>query len=442
MSIFKAYDIRGIYGTDLTEETAFKIGKAFVDFLECKKLVLGHDMRLSAPKLVNEFIKGANEQGCDVVNIGFVSTDTLYFASGKLDLPGVMFTASHNPPEWNGMKFCKEGASPINYDNGIKHMEEKVKNDSFKQSETKGKVSEEDVLKDFVKHVRSFVDFENLSKLKIAVDAGNGMAGKIIPKIFENSNIEIVPLYFDLDGKFPNHLADPSKFENLKDLQKEVLENECDFGMAFDGDADRVFFINEQGKVIDSSLISSLIIKNILEKNPDEKVIYNLVCSKAVPEIIKENNGQPIKERVGHSYIKETMKKTNAIFGCEHSAHYYYRDNFRADSGIITSVIVLEIISKENKKLSQLTEEFRRYSKIEETSVKVKDKDKKLAEIEENYSNKGNSSKLDGITVEFEDWWFNVRPSNTEPLLRLNLEANSDELMNQKKSELLELIQS
>lgn len=442
MEIFKAYDIRGVYKQEIDEEVVYKIGKAFVEFLGCKKLILGHDMRISAESLVKTFIKGANEQGSDVVNIGLVSTDTLYFASGKMDLPAVMFTASHNPPEYNGIKFCKEGASPLNFDNGIKFIKELVEKDEWKTSKVKGNVEEIDIIPEFAEHVHSFIDINKLKTLKIACDAGNGMAGKLIPVIYEKTPIEIVPLYFELDGNFPNHPADPSKFENLKDLQETVKKDKCDFGIAFDGDADRIFFIDETGKIIDSSLISCLIIENLLKKNEDEKVIYNLVVSKRVNEVIIENGGHPIKERVGHSYIKETMKETDAIFACEHSAHYYYRDNFRADSGIITSLIISEIVSESGKKLSELVGEFKKYHKIEETNVKVEDKDSKIAELEEIYKDKARISKMDGISVELKNWWFNVRPSNTEPLLRLNLEADTKEMMEEKKEEILKILKS
>lgn len=442
--IFKAYDVRGIYKKDLTEDTAYKIGKAFVDFLNCKKLIVGYDMRLSSESLVKSFIEGANKQGSDVINIGLVSTDAVYFASGSLNLPALMFTASHNPPEWNGIKFCREDAVPINHDTGLKDIQLLVKKNKFRKIEKKGKAVEKDIIKGYVKHVHSFIKTSSIKRLKIAVDAGNGMAGKMIPLVFEGLDAKIIPLYFNLDGRFPNHLADPSKFENLKQLQKKVKKEKCDLGMAFDGDADRIFFIDENAKVIDSSLLSCLIIKRILEKNPNEKVIYNLVCSHIVPEIVMKNNGIPIRERVGHSFIKQTMKDTGAIFACEHSAHYYYRHNFRADSGIITALIVAEILSQSKKKLSELLQEFKKYFKIEETNSKVKDKDKKLKEIQSVYKKKrGNKfNKLDGITFEFRDWWFNVRPSNTEPLLRLNLESNSKKLMEEKKKELLKIIRS
>ena len=444
--IFKAYDVRGIYGQNLTEDIVYRIGRAFVYFLKCKEVIVGTDMRISSPNLSNAFMKGVAEQGANAIFIGKVCTDAVYFASGFLKRPAVMFTASHNPPQYNGMKFCKQDAIPINEDTGLEKIKSIVEKEQYKKSKINkhGKIIKKDILKLYVEHVKKFINIKKLKELIIAVDAGNGMAGKIIPLVYKNLPVKIVPLYFKLDGTFPNHPADPIKQENLMELQRAVRGKKCDFGIAFDGDADRIFFVDENGDVINSSLISALIIKNILTTKSKEKIIYNLVCSHIVPETIIKYGGKPIIERVGHSFIKETMKRTKAIFACEHSAHYYYRDNYRADSGIITSLIVSEILSKENKPLSELLKEFKKYHTIEETSVEVKDKKAKLKEIELIYKkqNPKKISKLDGITVEFEEWWFNVRPSNTEPLLRLNLEANSEGLMNEKREELVRIMRS
>ena len=442
--IFKAYDVRGIYNQNLTEQIAYKIGRAFVHFLKPKDVIVGTDMRVSSPKLSKAFMEGVAEQGANAIFIGQVCTDATYFASGFLKKPAVMFTASHNPRQWNGMKFSKESAIPINQDTGLNKIKSIIESKSYEKAKIKkpGKIIKKDILKTYAIHVKKFINAKKLKSLRIAVDAGNGMAGKMIPFVYKRLPIRIIPLYFRLDGSFPNHPANPSKTENLVDIQKAVKKKKCDFGMAFDGDADRIFFVDEKGDVVNSSLISSLIAKNILTKNRNEKMIYNAVCGRIVLETIKKYGGKPIIERVGHSFIKETMRKTKAIFACEHSAHYYYRDNYRADSGIITSLIVAEIVSKENKPLSQLLEEFKKYSTMEETSVEVKDKIAKMNEIEAVYKrqNPKNVVKIDGITIEFGKWWFNVRPSNTEPLLRLNLEANSKELMEDKKEELLKIL--
>ena len=442
--IFKAYDVRGIYGQNLTEEVAYKIGRAFAYFLKCKNVVVGTDMRISSPKLSKALMNGIAKQGANAIFIGEVCTDAVYFASGFLNKPAVMFTASHNPPQYNGMKFSKENAIPINNDTGLQKIKSIIEKNEYEKTNTKksGKIIKKDILKDYVNHVRKFINIKKLKKLKIAADAGNGMAGKIVPLVFKGLPIKIIPLYFRLDGTFPNHPADPSKYENLAELQKAVKKKKCDFGIAFDGDADRIFFVDENGNVVNSSLISSLIIKNILLKNGKSTIIHNVVCSRIVQDIIKKYGGTPVVDRVGHSFIKETMRKTKALFACEHSAHYYYRDNYRADSGIITSLIVAEIVSKENKPLSALLDEFKKYHTMEETSVEVKDKNFKLKQIEAIYKkeNPRKISKLDGITVEFENWWFNVRPSNTEPLLRLNLEADSEEIMRERKIELVNLM--
>ncbi|MBW2976358.1 phosphomannomutase/phosphoglucomutase [Candidatus Woesearchaeota archaeon] len=444
--IFKAYDIRGIYNKNLADETAYNIGRAFACFLKCKDVAVGSDMRVSSPNLSKAFMKGAAEEGANVIDIGMVSTDALYFASGFLKIPGAMFTASHNPPEYNGMKLCKASAVPINESTGLQEIKSIIEKGQYGKNKIKktGKIIKKDILEDYVKHVLSFVDKNNIRNLKIAVDAGNGMAGKMVPLIYRNLQVKIVPLYFELDGTFPNHLADPSKYKNLKGLQKFVMKEKCDFGMAFDGDADRVFFIDENSDIINSSLISSLIIKNILEKHPNKKIIYNLICSKIVPETIEKYSGKALMERVGHSFIKDTMKKTGALFACEHSAHYYFSQNFNADSGLIASLIVSEIVSKDKKPLSDLLNEFKKYHKIEETNFRVKDKKAKLREIEQYYMGKKPKKmlKMDGISIEFDDYWLNVRPSNTEPLLRVNLEAKSKEIMKEKTEELVNLIKS
>lgn len=438
--IFKAYDIRGIYPDQLNEELAEKVGKAFALFNDENEVIVGWDMRLSSLALVNAFCRGVVAVGKNVIKIGQVSTDGVYFAAGKMNLPGVMFTASHNPKEWNGMKFCKAGAVPISKDIGLEDIKQLVEKNEFEQADQQGEIKQNiTVLDQYVEFCLSFIKPKNLEPLKIVVDAGNGMAGKIIPLIYKHTNCEIIPLYFDLNGTFPNHQASPIELENVKDLMEKVKLENADFGMAFDGDADRVFFIDNLGNRVSSSSIVALIAKNLLQKNPQEKIIYNIVCSKIVPETVKENGGESIIERVGHSFIKQKMKETNAIFAGEHSGHYYYRDNFRADSGMITALIMTEIISNYQGPFSELLKQFSKYHAIEETNFEVIDKEKTIKRLAEIYK-ENKKYDFDGMTFEFKDWWFNVRPSNTEPKLRLNLEADTKELMEEKFKDISSLI--
>ncbi len=439
--IFKAYDIRGIYPEEIDEEVAGRIGRAFVAFLGEPKIVVGRDMRLSSPALSAAFIEGARKQGADVVDIGLCSTDTIYFASGALDLPGAMFTASHNPKEYNGLKICRRKAAPISEDTGIADIRDLVVKGEFPAAARYGDLEERDMLDDYVRHVMSFVDVGKIKPLKIVVDAGNGMAGMLVPALFSKLPVELVPYCFELDGSFPHHQPSPIEPQNIKLLQDWVLENRADLGMAFDGDADRVFLVDDRGEPVSASLTTAMVAKRILETHPGEKVIYNAVNSWIVPETIRQYGGTPIRERVGHSFIKQTMAETGAIFGGEHSGHYYFRDNYRADSGLIAAMFVLETISLEDKPLSEVVRPFKKYFDSGEINSRVEDIPAKLEQIVAAYSDAG-IDKKDGLSVEYSDWWFNVRPSNTEPLLRLNLEAATRELMEAKRDEVLALIRS
>jgi phosphomannomutase len=440
-SIFKAYDIRGIYPHQLDEEISYRIGRSFLLFLGEDTIVTGRDMRLSSPSLSRAFIEGVTDQGGDVVDIGLCSTDMLYFASGRLDLPGAMFTASHNPKEYNGLKLCRRKAGPISADTGIGDIKELVLRGEYPPAARKGKVEKVDMLPQYVNHVLSFIDVDSIRPLKVVVDAGNGMAGLVIPALFSRLSCELVPYCFELDGSFPHHQPSPIEPENIKLLQNWVRENEGDLGMAFDGDADRVFLVDDEAEPVSGSLVTALVAKRILEKNPGEKIIYNCINSWVVPETIRKYGGVPIRERVGHSFIKQTMAETGAVFAGEHSGHYYFRDNYRADSGIIAAMIILEIVSLENKPLSRILAPFRKYYASGEINSRVEDIPSKLEEIARRYSD-GKVDRLDGVTVEYDDWWFNVRPSNTEPLLRLNLEAKTRELMEEKRDEVLAVIRS
>ncbi|HJR45712.1 MAG TPA: phosphomannomutase/phosphoglucomutase [Actinomycetota bacterium] len=435
--IFKAYDIRGIYPDQLDEEVAERIGHAFVTFTGADRVVMGRDMRTSSPQLSEAFARGAGGAGAIVVDVGEVSTDALYFASGVLELPGAMFTASHNPPEYNGLKICREKAAPIGADSGLAEIKELAAKAPVGDAEAK--VESEDILPRYAEHCRSLVDPKVLKPLKVSIDAGNGMAGKTVPPVFEPLPFEVVPLYFDLDGTFPNHLANPIEPENLADLQTKVTDEGCDVGIAFDGDADRMFLVDEKGRPIQGSTTTAMVAERLLRKFPGESIIYNLICSWTVPEVIRENGGNPIRTRVGHSYIKEVMAETGAIFGGEHSGHYYFRDNFRADSGMIAALLVLEAMSESGKPLSEMLDPYDRYWASGEINSTVVDQQASIERLGSAYRD-GRADRTDGLTVEYEDWWFNCRASNTEPLLRLNLEAKTKELMTEKRDEVLGII--
>ena len=434
--IFKAYDVRGVYPDELDDDIARSVGSAFVRFVKSDRIVMGRDMRSSSPALARAFSEGATAAGAQVVDLGEVSTDALYFASGRLDLPGVMFTASHNPPRYNGLKMCRAQAVPIGSDSGMSDIRS-LAADPVEPVEPR--VEEADILSDYAAHCRSFVDEGVLKPLKVAIDAGNGMAGKTVPVVFEKLPLEVVPLYFELDGTFPNHPANPIEEANLEQLRRTVLEQGCDVGIAFDGDADRMFLVDEHAQPVSGSLTTAMVADTLLKKNPGEKIIYNLICSWTVPEVIKENGGVPIRTRVGHSFIKAVMADTGAIFGGEHSGHYYFRDNFRADSGMIAALLVLEAMSKAGVVLSETLEPFRRYEGSGEVNSEVVDQQKTIERLAEVYAD-GRQDTTDGLTVEYGDWWFNCRPSNTEPLLRLNLEARTRELMEVKRDEVLGVI--
>lgn len=440
-SIFKAYDIRGIYPEQIDEGTAGRIGRAFVAFLGEERVVVGRDMRLSSPSLSRAFIEGAREQGADVTDIGLCSTDTIYFASGVLDLPGAMFTASHNPKEYNGLKLCRRRAAPISEDTGIAEIRDLAVGGDFPVPSRRGSLEERDMLPDYVRHVLSFIDAGAVKPLKVVVDAGNGMAGLLIPAVFEHLPVELVPYCFELDGSFPHHQPSPIEPQNIRLLQDWVLQNRADLGMAFDGDADRVFLVDDGGEPVSASVTTAMVARRILETHPGETVIYNCVNSRIVPETIRQYGGTPVRERVGHSFIKQTMAETGAVFAGEHSGHYYFRDNYRADSGLIAAMIVLETVSLKGRPLSEVVEPFKKYYDSGEINSRVEDIPAKLEQIVRAYSDAAIDRK-DGLSVEYPDWWFNVRPSNTEPLLRLNLEASSREQMEEKRDEVLALIRS
>ncbi len=438
-TIFKAYDFRGIYPTQFNEEIMARIGRAFVQYFNIKELMVGRDMRISAPQMSDAFIAGAVKQGAKVIKLGLISTDTLYFGAGKYNSYGAMITASHNPKDYIGVKFCRPGAEPIGRDSGLLEIQKLVLDNEFVATEQGFVEEKQNILKEFAEHCHGFIDKEKIKPLKIVVDAGNGMAGKIVPEVFAGLPCEIIPLYFALDGNFPNHQPSPIELENNLDLIAKVKEVNADLGLSFDGDADRVFFIDEKGEMIDSSWITAMIAKKMLEKTPGATIIYNVVVSKAVPELVGKMGGKSFMSKVGHSYIKQDMKETGAVFAGEHSGHYYFKENFRADSGIIAALIVIQMLSEANKPFSELIREFQTYFKIEETNSKVESVEATLNKLKEKF--KANiTQEFDGITFDFVDWWFNVRPSNTEPVLRLNLEAKTKKVMEEKIAEILKII--
>ena len=437
--IFKAYDVRGVYPDDLNEEIAQRLGAGFAAFVQVPKVIVGRDMRLSSPALAAAFMEGVTGQGTDVVDVGEVSSDALYFASGKLSAPGAMFTASHNPARYNGCKMCQAGAAPIGQDTGLADVR-RLAEAELPPAPTKGTVEQLDIVDDFATHVLSFVKTEDFPPSAVVVDAANGMAGKMIPPLFRRlPQVRLVPLFFELDGRFPNHPADPIQIENLKDLQATLREEKAGLGLAFDGDADRVFLVDELAEPVSGSLTTALVAARLLEKNPGAPIVYNLICSRIVPETILAHGGKPIRSRVGHSFIKGIMAETGAAFGGEHSGHYYFRDNFRADSGMIASMFVLEALGAEGKSLSEVLAPYRKYWNSGERNTEVVDQAAKTEELAETFAD-GKLDWLDGLTVDYPDWWFNTRPSNTEPLLRLNVEATTAELGEAMTAKLLAII--
>jgi phosphomannomutase len=440
-AIFKAYDVRGLYPDEIDEALARRIGNAFAHFTGAQQLIVGHDMRPSSEPLSAAFIDGATLAGADVTDIGLCSTDVVYYAAGKLDAPGAMFTASHNPAQYNGIKLCRAGAAPVGEQTGLAQIKEMVAAGVTSRGESGGRVEKRDLLDDFGRHVRSFVDTSVLRPLKVVADTANGMGGLVVPKVFEGLPFELTVLYGDLDGTFPNHPADPIQPENLKDLQRAVVDLNADVGLAFDGDADRVFLVDDAGQPVSGSTTTAIVAAGILDRHPGETVVHNLICSKAVPEIVREHGGVPVRTRVGHSFIKQVMAETGAIFGGEHSAHYYFRDNWRADSGSIAALLVLEQLCRAGAPLSELRKPFERYVQSGEINSRVSDPAAVIERIADAYAS-AQLDRLDGLTVDAGDWWFNLRPSNTEPLLRLNLEAPDAASCQAHTDEVLELVRS
>lgn len=444
--IVKAYDIRGTTPDEMNDDVAYALGVAFADFVKAPMVLVGRDMRVTGESLAESFSRGVISRGVNVVNLGLASTDLVYFAAGSLDAPGAMFTASHNPAEYNGIKFCLSGARPVGIDTGLATIRDGAKEVLAGRAPADvaaiGTITERDMLNDFADHVVSFIDVDSLIPMKVVADTANGMGGLIVPVVFDRlPMMQLEVMYPELDGSFPNHPADPIQPANQRDLQARVISGGFDIGLAFDGDADRVFVVDEQGRGVSGSTTTAILAAAVLRANPGATVLHNLICSRSVPEVITENGGVPVRTKVGHSNIKQVMAETGAVFGGEHSAHYYFLDNYRADSGIIATMFMLQELSRAQQPLSELRKPFERYEASGEINTSVSDAQVVMAEVAKVYS-KFPQDWIDGLTVDCGDWWFNLRPSNTEPLLRLNLEASTRDDCDTYVAEVLSLVTS
>lgn len=442
-SIFKAYDIRGTHPDQVNVEVAYDIGAALASFLRPRAIAVGRDMRNSSAELFDGLSRALNDSGVDVVDLGLISTDGLYFAVGRYEYEGgVMITASHNPKQYNGFKICRKNAEPLSGSEGLGQMLSMIQAGThLNRLPSRGVVIRKDITLEYAAHCLSFIDPTRVKPYHIVIDAGNGMAGATLPPVLEQLPIKVTPLYFELDGSFPNHPASPIELENLVDLQKRMSEVKADFGVAFDGDADRMFLLDKNGKQLGGDMVTALVAKSLLAKHPGETVLYNIICSKAVPELVARMGGTAVRTRVGHALIKPLMKKYNAIFGGEHSGHFYFRDNWFADSGLIAFLVCLELISVENRPLDELVREIDPYVRSGEINSRVKSSQEKIEAVKMAFAD-GAHDMLDGLTITYKNFWFNLRPSNTEPLLRLNIEADSPSLLQDTKAKLLNIIRS
>jgi phosphomannomutase len=451
-TIVKAYDVRGVVPDQLDDELAGAFGRAFAALIAREgdrpsAVVVGHDMRDSSPPLAAAFAKGVTAQGIDVIDMGLASTDMLYFAAGHLEIPGAQFTASHNPAKYNGIKLCYAGARPVGQDTGLGQLREWVESESIPDVSDgrTGSVTKRDLVGDYAAYLKKLVDLSSMRELTVVVDAGNGMGGYTVPTVLDGLPIRLVPMYFELDGTFPNHEANPIEPANLRDLQAKVREVGADIGLAFDGDADRCFVVDERGEIASPSVITALVATRELGKEPGGTIIHNLITSHAVPEIVREHGGTPVRTRVGHSFIKATMAETGAIFGGEHSGHFYFRDFWRADSGMLAALHVLAALGESDRPLSELLADYSRYVASGEINTEVRDQAGVVDALEQHFAGRDGvrTDRLDGLTVELPDGaWLNVRPSNTEPLLRLNVEAPDTAAMERLRDEALDVIRS
>ncbi|MBM3703595.1 MAG: phosphomannomutase/phosphoglucomutase [Actinobacteria bacterium] len=440
--IIKSYDIRGLVGSEITPEFCRDVGVAFANLVKAPEVVIGFDMRPSSPILVAAFSEGVRATGTNVVNIGLSATDQLYYATGVMNIPGAMFTASHNPAAYHGIKLARAGAKPIGAESGLEEIRKSLINGALPVSEKKGAERKEDLLEGYGAYLRKLVPCDWIRRLKVVVDAGNGMAGHTVPSVLGSLDLEIIPLYFELDGSFPNHEANPLDLSTLVDLQERVLAEKADLGLAFDGDADRCFLVDEHGHVVEPSLLTALISESELKRVPGSTIIYSLISSKIVPETIAANGGVASRSKVGHSNIKAQMAETGAIFGGEHSGHFYFKDFWNADSGMLAALYAISALgnSATGTTFSSLMRKYRKYRNSGEINSKVSDVHSALKRIEQTFGTQGEIDRLDGLTITSQSWWLNVRPSNTEPLLRLNVEADSDDVMCRIRDEALEVI--
>ncbi|WP_016934664.1 phosphomannomutase/phosphoglucomutase [Rhodococcus sp. R1101] len=447
-AVIKAYDVRGVVGEQIDEEFVREVGASFARLLRSEgsadRVVIGHDMRASSPSLSQAFADGVTSRGLDVVLIGLASTDQLYFASGLLDAPGAMFTASHNPAKYNGIKLCRAGAKPVGQDTGLAQISADLVEGVPAYEGERGSITERDVLDDYASFVRGLVDLAQMRPLKVAVDAGNGMGGHTVPAVFGALPVDLVPLYFELDGTFPNHEANPLDPANLVDLQRLVVESGADVGLAFDGDADRCFVVDERGEPVTPSAVTALVAARELAEEPGSTIIHNLITSRVVPELVTEQGGKPVRTRVGHSFIKQQMAETGAVFGGEHSAHYYFRDFWGADSGMLAALHVLAALASQDGPLSELMSSYNRYAASGEINSTVADAAERTEAVVAAFEDRAVSvDRLDGVTVDLPDnAWFNLRASNTEPLLRLNVEARTDGEVEALVKEILSVVRA
>jgi len=443
-SIFKSYDIRGIVPSQINDDIAYAIGRAYVEVLERKNICIGRDMRPSGKDFMDALSRGATDAGADVTQVGLISTDAIYFAVGHFGFDGgIMITASHNPAQYNGFKFCREEAIAISIETGLAEIRDKAIAGDFKPAaERRGTIREQDILEGFADHCLSFIDdIGAIKPFKIAIDAGNGMAGETVPRVFKRLPCEVVPMYFDLDGTFPNHPASPIEPENMVDLQRAVKAGKCDFGVAFDGDADRMFLVDEKGELIGGDIVTALVGIDTIRLNPGAKILYNLICSRSVPEAIERAGGIPVRSKVGHSFIKKTMRDEDIPFGGEHSGHFYFKRNWFADSGMIALMQCLNVFSRASGTVSSVIAPIDRRARSGEINSTVKDIPGKLAALQAHFKDAA-VDQLDGITIQYKDWWMNVRASNTEPLLRLNVEGDTKDVMERHRDEALAIIRA